>query len=161
MLILTIKYELNVTQAFEMCKATHVCNFNLSYESLTGEAAQERLQNLRSENPQFHAVLTQADPTGTDAQGDTKRPRKKKQAATTTQRSKHCGPIGRKAAARSDLDSPSDIDDNNHVDKVEARAESGEESASDEDPFAGEMVNNKDDDSGVPTWAVVEHVVHG
>lgn len=53
-------------QAFEMCRTK---GFNLSYESLTGFAARDRLRNLKKTDPLFWDELTASaipEPTNTD-----------------------------------------------------------------------------------------------
>ncbi|KAG2130969.1 uncharacterized protein EDB93DRAFT_1108195 [Suillus bovinus] len=55
----TVGKPIIVKKAFEMC---YVCEFNLSYESLTGFPAQDKLRKLKSEDPEFWEELTKVKP---------------------------------------------------------------------------------------------------
>ncbi|KAG2130398.1 hypothetical protein DEU56DRAFT_740628 [Suillus clintonianus] len=58
----TVGKPIIVKKAFEMCR---VREYNLSYESLTGFAARDKLRKLKSEDPHFWEELTKVQPQET------------------------------------------------------------------------------------------------
>lgn len=126
--------------------------FDLSYTSLTGLAAQEQLQNLRANNPTFHAELTQSLPSDDSAQGFAKKTQRVRDKAPKVVK-KECTLAPQNLAGAS-LSTDADV--------AGALADAQDDNE-DDCPFDDDDDDDVDDgdDSEVPTWAVVEHVVHG